>query len=110
MTYVRKRKDLVQSYGDKTVNGIILNVTQRVLRTPSVIIDALLGQGEALDCYNEELQEAAVIAAQLANRKPIRRWHSSTPLPIPPRRRDSTTTSSAPAASTPQTETSDTDG
>ena len=69
VTYVRKRKDLEQSYNDKTVNGIILNVTQRVLRTPAVIIDALLGQGAALDCYNEELQEAAVVSAQLANRK-----------------------------------------
>ena len=34
-----------------------------------MIVDALLGQGEALDCYNQQLQEAAVVAAQLANRK-----------------------------------------
>ncbi|MFO0997500.1 MAG: hypothetical protein U1F33_12535 [Alphaproteobacteria bacterium] len=69
VAYVRKRKDLAQSYGDKTVNGIILDVTHRVMRTPAVIVEALLGQGGALDCYNEELQEAAVIGAQLANKK-----------------------------------------
>ena len=69
LTYVRKRKDLKQAYKDKTVNGIILNVTHRILRTPSVIVDALLGQGEALDCYNQHLQEAAFDGAHLANRK-----------------------------------------
>jgi hypothetical protein len=69
VSYVRKRAGLKQSYQDTTVNGIILDVTHRVLRTPAVIVDALLGQGAALDCYNQELQEAAVVAAQLTNRK-----------------------------------------
>jgi hypothetical protein len=69
VAYVRKRKGLQQGYRDKTVNGIILDVTHRVLRTPSVIVDALLGRGEALDCYNQHLQEAAVDGAHLANRK-----------------------------------------
>ncbi len=69
ITYVRKRRDLKQSYKDKTVNGIILNVTHRVLRTPALVVDALLGQGEALDCYNQHLQEAAFEGAHLANRK-----------------------------------------
>jgi hypothetical protein len=69
ITYVRKRKGLVQSYKDKTVEGIILNVTHRVLRTPALIVDALLGQGEALDCYNQNLQEAAFEGALLTNKK-----------------------------------------
>ena len=69
ISYVRKRRDLKQTYRDKTVNGIILNVTHRVLRTPAVIVDALLGQGEALDCYNQQLQQAAFDGAHLANRK-----------------------------------------
>jgi hypothetical protein len=69
VSYVRKRRDLKQAYKDKTVQGIILDVTHRILRTPSVIVDALPGQGAALDCYNQELQEAAVVSAQLANRK-----------------------------------------
>lgn len=67
VSYVRKRRDLKQSYLDKTVDGVILDVTHRVLRTPSVIVDAVLGQGEALDCYNQHLQEAAFDGAHLAN-------------------------------------------
>ncbi len=69
VTYVRKRRDLKQTYLDKTVHGIILDVTHRILRTPAVIVDALLGQGEALDCYNQQLQEAAFDGAHAANRK-----------------------------------------
>lgn len=67
MYYVRKRKGLSQTYRDKTVDGIILDVTHRVMRTPSLVTDALLGQGEALDCYNQQLQDAAVEAAGLNN-------------------------------------------
>lgn len=69
VTYVRKRRELAQEYNDKVVDGIILNVTQRVLRTPAVIMDAVLSQGLALDCYNRQLQEAAYLGAHLANRK-----------------------------------------
>lgn len=66
---VRKKKGLQQTYRDKMFNGVILDVTHRIVRTPSVIVDAVLGQGEALDCYNMELQEAAYTTANLANRK-----------------------------------------
>lgn len=69
VSYVRKRRTLQQTYQDRTVNGIILDVTHRILRTPSVIIDALLGQGAALDCFNQELQDAAVTTSRLANAK-----------------------------------------
>lgn len=31
------------------------------------MVDALLGQGEALDCYNQNLQQAAVLQAELDN-------------------------------------------
>lgn len=65
--YVRKRKGLNQVYKDKSVDGIILDVTHRVMRTPSLVVDALLGQGEALDCYNQNLQGSAVEAAELNN-------------------------------------------
>ncbi|MDR6921232.1 MULTISPECIES: hypothetical protein [Chryseobacterium] len=65
--YVRKRKGLKQVYKDKSVDGIILDVTHRVMRTPSLVVDALLGQGEALDCYNQNLQGSAVEAAELNN-------------------------------------------
>lgn len=67
--FVRVRKDLRQKYKNHTVNGIILDVTSRILRTPSVVVDALLGQGEALDCYNMTLQEAATEQAQLENNR-----------------------------------------
>lgn len=67
--YIRKRKDLKQTYRDKTVNGIILDVTDRIMRTPSLVVDALLGQGEALDCYNQQLQLEAVNSAKLENQR-----------------------------------------
>jgi hypothetical protein len=69
VSYVRKRRELKQEWNGKVIDGIILNVTQRILRTPAVIMDAVLGQGRALDCYNEQLQEAAFTGAQLANKK-----------------------------------------
>jgi hypothetical protein len=49
------------------VKGIIKNVTHRVLPTDSVIVDSILGQGEALDCFNLKLQDNAVLESQLNN-------------------------------------------
>lgn len=34
------------------------------MRTESLVCDALLGQGEALDCFNQKLQDIAVQKAQ----------------------------------------------
>ncbi len=70
--YLRVRKELVSSYEDETGNriavpGIILSATKHVLRTDGVIVEALLGQGHALDAYSSDLQEAAVRAKELAN-------------------------------------------
>lgn len=66
--YLRKKKGLTQTYDEKTtVKGIILDVTHRVVRTPALVVDALLGQGEALDCFNLQLQNEAVKSAQLTN-------------------------------------------
>jgi hypothetical protein len=110
VTYVRKRKELTQSYKDKAVNGIILDVTHRVLRTPAVIIDALLGQGAALDCYNEELQEAAVVAAQLANRKIDQALALIDAIVDPAEKARLYNNVFGTCCSTPQTETPDTDG
>ncbi len=50
-----------------SVPGIITSVQSHILKTDSVIVDALLGQGEALDCYNMRLQEEASRAAELRN-------------------------------------------
>lgn len=49
------------------VKGVILNVQNHILRTPSVVADALLGQGEALDCFNAKLQDAAALKTHLEN-------------------------------------------
>lgn len=74
--YLRKRKGLTQEYIRSTngvdqpiaeVPGIILDVSNRILRTDSVIVDALLGQGQALDCFNLKLQEAAGMKTFLEN-------------------------------------------
>lgn len=66
--YLSKKKGLAQTYANKTtVKGIILDVTHRIVRTPALVVDALLGQGEALDCFNLQLQNEAVKAAQLTN-------------------------------------------
>ncbi len=50
-----------------TVPGIILGVTTNVMRTEGVMVEALLGEGEALDDYNQGLQEEKVNAEKLAN-------------------------------------------
>ena len=74
-SFARFRKDpnLSSSYtpysgaNPISVKGIIKNVTHRVLPTDSVIVDSLLGQGEALDCFNLKLQDASVLEAELDN-------------------------------------------
>ena len=60
--YHRVRRDIISQYQDPAtgfgvdVPGIILGATTSVLRTEGVIVEALLGQGEALDEYAKELQ------------------------------------------------------
>lgn len=66
-TYARKKLGLTQSAEGKTVPGIILDVKKRIMRTESLVCDALLGQGEALDCFNQKLQDIGVNKAQLEN-------------------------------------------
>lgn len=64
--YLRVRKELVSTYQDPTtgtnidVPGIILAAEKNVLRTDAVIVEALLGQGDALDGYAQRLQELEV--------------------------------------------------
>ncbi len=61
------------SYGGGaiTVDGIIVDVKSRVMRTPSVIVDSVLGQGNALDFYNTRLQQAAVDSAIIENARKL---------------------------------------
>ncbi|MCC6684632.1 MAG: hypothetical protein IT247_06145, partial [Bacteroidia bacterium] len=65
--YFRKSTSLSMTAEGITVNGVIKSVESRVLHPDSVIVDALLGQGEALDCFNLKLQDAAVVQANLEN-------------------------------------------
>ena len=52
---------------DVTVNGVILSVKKQTLQTSSVIADALLGAGEALDCFNQKAQDADTMASYINN-------------------------------------------
>ena len=73
--YLRVPKELVSTYQDPTtgtsidVPGIILAAEKNVLRTDAVIVEALLGQGEALDDYARRLQELEVDRRQSTHRK-----------------------------------------
>lgn len=73
--YLRVRKDYTSTYKDEatgteiTVPGIILDASKYVLRTEGIIVEALLGQGDALDSYSHGLQDAAVREKNLANKK-----------------------------------------
>lgn len=68
-SYLHKKSNLHQMLGELKIPGIILDVTDRILPTDSVICDALLGQGEALDCYNMRLQNAAAVKSELENER-----------------------------------------
>ncbi len=56
----------------KTKNPI-LKVATHTLRTSSVVADAVLGQGEALDCFNMKAQDAMAISEQLKNLEELQR-------------------------------------
>ncbi|WP_341999100.1 hypothetical protein [Chlorogloeopsis sp. ULAP02] len=75
LSYLRLKK-IVSTYRGDTddegieikVPGIILAANKYTMRTDGVIVEALLGQAEALDNYSKGLQEEAVEAKQIANR------------------------------------------
>ncbi len=70
--YLRFKKDLISVYKDEvtgtefTVPGIILAATKNVLRTEGVLVEALMGEGEALDGYAKRLQELEVTRREAA--------------------------------------------
>jgi hypothetical protein len=70
-TVLRKVKGLTDTYtnGDfsVTVPGVVLSGTQQTLLTPSVIVEALLGTVNALDCYNNHAQDAEATALYIKN-------------------------------------------
>lgn len=71
-SYWRFRRDLISTYADETGNeiivpGVILSTNKIVMRTEGVMVDAILGQGNALDDYSAGLQNAVVEQRALAN-------------------------------------------
>lgn len=71
--YWRVKPKLTDKYIDPdsgneiTVKGVILSVQKQTLQTSSVIADALLGRGEALDCFNQKAQDAQSLADLINN-------------------------------------------
>ncbi|WP_197479904.1 Ig-like domain-containing protein [Paenibacillus swuensis] len=71
--YLRVKKDYVTEYVDEAsgtaieVPGIILAANRNVLRTEGIVVEALLGQGEALDDYSRNLQAESVREKELRN-------------------------------------------
>ncbi len=65
--YRFRRGSLGQDGSADPVDGVLLSSQQIVMRTDSVIVEALLGQSDALDNYAMEIQEAAATRETLAN-------------------------------------------
>ncbi len=72
-TFWRIRKNIIDTWQadegglEIKVKGPILNVSTHTLKTSSTVVDSLLGQGEALDCYNMKIQDADAIKSQIGN-------------------------------------------
>ena len=68
--YLRVRKDMrepLEGHGFIEVQGVILKENVISMRTEGVVVDAFLGQGEALDVYSQGLQTEAVRELILKN-------------------------------------------
>ncbi|MFD2671280.1 Ig-like domain-containing protein [Marinicrinis sediminis] len=73
-SYLRIKKNYYSEYkldpdaesGIK-VPGIIMAANRHVLRTDGIIVEAVLGQGEALDDYSKKLQEETIREKDLRN-------------------------------------------
>jgi hypothetical protein len=87
-----------------TVKGIITSVEERTVRTSSMVCDAVLGQGEALDCYNQKLQDAAAINANLDNLELIQQIASIESISDPVQRADAYKKIFGSCCTTPQTQ------
>ncbi|PZD94789.1 hypothetical protein DNH61_16295 [Paenibacillus sambharensis] len=74
-SYLRVKKDYVSEYYDDAtgttfnVPGIILAANKYVMRTEGIVVEALLGQGEALDSYSKSLQDETIRGLELKNQE-----------------------------------------
>lgn len=66
-----RRKQIEDTYSagglEIKIPGVILEVQKNILRTPSLVVDAILGQGEALDCFNTKAQDAVAVGENVKN-------------------------------------------
>jgi hypothetical protein len=68
--YRFKRGPLAQDPAEKfPVDGVVLSKRELVMATDSVVVEALLGQADALDSYSHELQIETIREKGLANDK-----------------------------------------
>jgi len=67
--YKRIKKDIVTKYDGMSINGVIIDVTKRTLNTPSVIVESILGDGQALDCYTLQKRELEIKQKILVNKE-----------------------------------------
>jgi hypothetical protein len=68
--YRFKRGPLAQDPADEhRVDGVLLKEREVIMATDSVVVEALLGQSDALDEYSKDLQVEAIREKQLANQR-----------------------------------------
>lgn len=71
--YLRVNRRFTQTWRNEatgfeaTVPGVIISADTNVMRTEGVIVEALLGQANALDPYSDNLQKVAIREKELAN-------------------------------------------
>lgn len=69
MYYRFKVGPLQQDGAKNPVDGVLLNASEITMRTDSVVVEALVGQADALDAYAMEIQQAAATKDTLANER-----------------------------------------
>lgn len=84
--------------------GPVLSAQKHTLRTDSVVCDALLGQGEALDCYNMKLQDADGVKAYLENLELVQKINTLEQINDPLQRTDAYKKIFGNCCETPQTQ------
>lgn len=106
--YYRKVPGLTDTYSAGglgiSVPGPILSVDKFTLRTESVVADALLGQGEALDCYNMKAQDAVAIKGYLENLELVQKINAIEAITDPVQRAEAYKKIFGDCCSTPQTQ------
>jgi hypothetical protein len=70
---IRKNPAIEYTIEGRKINGIVIGVNKYVVKTDGVIVDALLGGGEALDCYNHSMQNIAIMGGQMDIQASIQR-------------------------------------